>query len=97
MDIFEAAQVIQELIELAREMREVDARGEQLGLTEEELAFYDALETNDSAVAVLGDADRWTRSKNGGQADASALDRTCSGPSPCATWTSCTSRTSPTG
>jgi type I restriction enzyme R subunit len=52
----EAAQVIEELIELAREMREANARGEQLGLSEDELAFYDALETNDSAVAVLGDA-----------------------------------------
>ena len=36
-------------------MREASARGEQLGLTEDELAFYDALETNDSAVRVLGD------------------------------------------
>jgi type I restriction enzyme R subunit len=51
----EAAQVIEELIALAKEMREASARGEQLGLTEEELAFYDALETNDSAVKVLGD------------------------------------------
>lgn len=51
----EAAQVIEELIGLAREMREANARGEQLGLTEEEVAFYDALETNDSAVKVLGD------------------------------------------
>ena len=51
----EAAQVIEELIELAKEMREANARGEQLGLTEDELAFYDALETNDSAVQVLGD------------------------------------------
>ena len=51
----EAAQVIEELIELAREMREANVRGEQLGLTEDELAFYDALETNDSAVQVLGD------------------------------------------
>ncbi len=51
----EAAQVIEELIELAREMREADRRGEQLGLTEDEVAFYDALETNDSAVKVLGD------------------------------------------
>jgi type I restriction enzyme R subunit len=51
----ESAQVIAELIELAREMREANQRGEQLGLTEEELAFYDALETNDSAVQVLGD------------------------------------------
>ena len=51
----EAAQVIEELIELARNMREANARGEKLGLTEDELAFYDALETNDSAVKVLGD------------------------------------------
>ncbi len=51
----EAAAVIEELIELAREMREAAARGEKLGLSEEELAFYDALETNDSAVRVLGD------------------------------------------
>ena len=51
----EAAQVIEELIELARDMREASARGEQLGLTEDELAFYDALETNDSAVQILGD------------------------------------------
>ncbi len=51
----EAAQVIEELIELARQMREAAARGEQLGLTDDELAFYDALETNDSAVQVLGD------------------------------------------
>ena len=36
-------------------MREADARGEELGLTEDEVAFYDALETNDSAVKVLGD------------------------------------------
>jgi type I restriction enzyme R subunit len=51
----EAAQVIEELIALAREMRAASARGEQLGLAEDELAFYDALETNDSAVRVLGD------------------------------------------
>ena len=51
----EAAQVIEELIQLAREMREANARGERLGLSEDELAFYDALETNDSAVKVLGD------------------------------------------
>ena len=52
----EAAQVIEELIQLAREIREANARGEKLGLKEDELAFYDALETNDSAVQVLGDA-----------------------------------------
>ena len=50
-----AAQVIEELIELAREMREASKRGEELDLTDDELAFYDALETNDSAVRVLGD------------------------------------------
>ncbi|MCY3951859.1 MAG: type I restriction endonuclease subunit R [bacterium] len=51
----EAAQVIEELIELAREMREAAARGETLGLNDDELAFYDALGANDSAVSVLGD------------------------------------------
>ena len=51
----EAAQVIEELIQLAREMREANARGDALGLSEDELAFYDALETNDSTVQVLGD------------------------------------------
>ena len=51
----EAAQVIEELIQLARELREASARDEKLGLSEDELAFYDALETNDSAVRVLGD------------------------------------------
>ena len=51
----EAAQVIEELIGLAKNIREASARGEKLGLSEDELAFYDALETNDSAVQVLGD------------------------------------------
>jgi len=40
---------------LAQNLRAADRRGEELGLTEEETAFYDALEVNDSAVAVLGD------------------------------------------
>ena len=53
--IIEAAQVIEELIELAREMRDAKNRGEKLGLNEDEIAFYDALEVNDSAVKVLGD------------------------------------------
>jgi type I restriction enzyme R subunit len=52
----ETAAVIEELIGLAKEMREAQKRGEQLGLTEDETAFYDALEVNDSAVKVLGDA-----------------------------------------
>jgi type I restriction enzyme R subunit len=51
----ETAQVIEELIALARDMRAANARGEKLGLSEEELAFYDALEANDSAVKVLGE------------------------------------------
>ncbi|MBI4573611.1 MAG: DUF3387 domain-containing protein, partial [candidate division NC10 bacterium] len=44
-----------ELIALAKGMREADARGEELGLSSDEKAFYDALETNDSAVRVLGE------------------------------------------
>ena len=52
----QAAQVIEELIGLAKQVREDAARGEKLGLSEDEVAFYDALEVNDSAVKVLGDA-----------------------------------------
>ena len=51
----ETAKVIEELIGLAKDLREAERRGEKLGLTEDEVAFYDALETNDSAVKVLGD------------------------------------------
>jgi type I restriction enzyme R subunit len=51
----DAAEVIAELVELAKEMREAAKRGEALGLTDDEEAFYEALEVNDSAVAVLGD------------------------------------------
>jgi len=51
----EAAQVISQLIELAKQIGEAHRRGENLGLSEDELAFYDALEVNDSAVKVLGD------------------------------------------
>ena len=51
----DTAQIIQELIDLAKEMRAANQRGEQLGLSEDELAFYNALEVNDSAVKVLGD------------------------------------------
>ena len=51
----ETAQIIEELIGLAKQMRDANRRGESLGLTEDELAFYDALETNDSAVKVLGE------------------------------------------
>src|SRR5438093_11992803 len=51
----ETAQVLEMLIDLARDMREAGARGEKLGLSDDELAFYDALEVNDSAVKILGD------------------------------------------
>lgn len=51
----EAAQVILELIGIAKDMREAKSRGEKLGLNEDEEAFYDALGVNDSAVQVLGD------------------------------------------
>ncbi len=47
--------MIAELIELAKEMRDAQRRGEDLGLSDDEVAFYDALEVNDSAVQVLGD------------------------------------------
>ncbi|HQE93474.1 MAG TPA: type I restriction endonuclease subunit R [Anaerolineae bacterium] len=50
-----ATEIIRELVKLAQEMRAARDRGSDLGLTEEELAFYDALETNDSAVKILGD------------------------------------------
>ncbi len=51
----ETVQVIEELISLAKDMLKADARGEDLNLSADELAFYDALEANDSAVKVLGD------------------------------------------
>jgi type I restriction enzyme R subunit len=51
----ETAQVIEEMIALAKDLRDAGQRGEKLGLTDDEVAFYDALEVNDSAVKVLGD------------------------------------------
>jgi len=51
----ETAQIIDELINLAHEFKEAQQRGEDIGLTEDEIAFYDALDTNDSAVQILGD------------------------------------------
>lgn len=50
-----AAEVIEELIRLAKEIKEADKRGENLNLDFRELAFYDALEVSDSAVQILGD------------------------------------------
>jgi type I restriction enzyme R subunit len=54
-NLITSAQVIEELITLARDIKEADRRGEDLGLDFREYAFYSALEVNDSAVAVLGD------------------------------------------
>ena len=51
----EAAEVIMELVAMAQQFREAMNRGEELGLTNDEIAFYDALETNNSAVMELGD------------------------------------------
>ena len=47
-------EVLQELINLAREIREARKRGEEEGLSKDEIAFYDALADNESAVAVMG-------------------------------------------
>jgi type I restriction enzyme R subunit len=49
------AQVIEELIQLAKDIRAARARGEETGLTDEEIAFYDALAENDSARQVMGE------------------------------------------
>ncbi len=54
-NLITAAEVIQELIELAKDIKKADVRGEELGMSEEELAFYDALSNNESAREVLGD------------------------------------------
>ena len=51
----DSAQVIQELIEIAKQVREDKLRGEELGLSPEEEAFYDALADNESAIRTLGD------------------------------------------
>jgi type I restriction enzyme R subunit len=51
----ETAQVMEELIEMARKFREAASRGEQLGLNDDEVRFYDALANNESAVRELTD------------------------------------------
>jgi type I restriction enzyme R subunit len=52
----ETAQVIEELIAMAKEFSEASKRGDSLGLNPDEMAFYDALETNEASVRELGDA-----------------------------------------
>ena len=54
-NLITTAEIIQQLIDLAKEVKAADKRGEELNLSTDELAFYDALEVNDSAVKVLGD------------------------------------------
>jgi type I restriction enzyme R subunit len=53
--LLSTAEIIQELITIAREIRESDKEGERLNLTTDEVAFYNALEVNESAIKVLGD------------------------------------------
>ena len=75
------AQVIEELIQLAKDIRAARARGEETGLTDEEIAFYDALAENESARQVMGEpalrviATSWWRASR-------AMSR----------WTGCTGR-----
>ncbi|MBP6612282.1 MAG: type I restriction endonuclease subunit R [Aquabacterium sp.] len=51
----ETAQVMEELIQMAKKFKEAASRGEQLGLTDDEVRFYDALANNESAVKELAD------------------------------------------
>lgn len=54
-NLITSAEVIEELIKLAKDIKEADRKGQELGLDFREYAFYSALEVNDSAVKVLGD------------------------------------------
>jgi type I restriction enzyme R subunit len=54
-NLLTTAEIIEELIRIACEISAADKRGQDMGLSDDELAFYDALETNDSAVQALGD------------------------------------------
>jgi type I restriction enzyme, R subunit len=54
-NLITSAQIIEEMIQLAREIKEADRKGEDMGLDFREYAFYTALEVNDSSVAVMGD------------------------------------------
>lgn len=51
----ETAQVMEELVEMAKKFRQAASRGESLGLTDDEVRFYDALANNESAVKELTD------------------------------------------
>ena len=54
-NLISAAEIIQEMIDLAKEIKEADKRGDKLGLSKDELAFYDAVAANESAKDLLGD------------------------------------------
>ncbi|MFN9339233.1 MAG: type I restriction endonuclease subunit R [Candidatus Kapaibacterium sp.] len=54
-NLLTTAEIIQELINIAKQIKEADKEGEKLGLNNDEVAFYNALEVNDSAVQILGD------------------------------------------
>jgi type I restriction enzyme R subunit len=54
-NLLTTAEIIEELLEIARQIRTVDGLAEKLNLTNDEFAFYTALEVNDSAVKILGD------------------------------------------
>lgn len=54
-NLLTTAEIIQELINIAKQIKVADKEGEKLGLNNDEVAFYNALEVNDSAVQVLGD------------------------------------------
>ena len=54
-NLLSTAEIIQELINIAKQIKDADKEGEKLGLSTAEVAFYNALEVNDSAVQVLGD------------------------------------------
>jgi len=54
-NLLTTAEIIQELINIAQEIKEADKEGERLGLSKDEVAFYNALEINDSAVQVMGE------------------------------------------
>jgi type I restriction enzyme R subunit len=54
--LIDSSKVIEELIQMAQDVREAARRGEQMNLREDEIAFYDALAENPSAETILGDA-----------------------------------------
>jgi type I restriction enzyme, R subunit len=54
-NLLTATEIIKEIVEIAKEVREAQKRGEQMNLSNDELAFYDALCVNDSAVMKMGD------------------------------------------